>query len=320
MQVSEWHNRSAKVGGIRRDCLREQGGPGARQLPRVSTSLASLSRLSSPSLPNHLFLTIYARLFFPFDVRSPLSPLFSPSRSFSTIVLSIYICLSCFLVRDLLFVTPRDFAGLTSQYIRTHKTSSLYARLYEYTRLTDSSWTPLFYWFILALGISVALSLPRSTDHDRSKRVAASPAENRGSANRSIHGWLAARRRVASRRHREGPVQPRSLRLSMTGKHDFRLANEYTSAIHRPIFFLILFLRIDGFQSVNVTIVASPDKFLIVLEQRLRGIFISSYVVSDEKRTLFACIIYVSRITRFSTITARWRFLTTLFFLFWYYK
>lgn len=90
MQVSEWHNRSAKVGGIRRDCLREQGGPGARQLPRVSTSLASLSRLSSPSLPNHLFLTIYARLFFPFDVRSPLSPLFSPSRSFSTIVLSIY--------------------------------------------------------------------------------------------------------------------------------------------------------------------------------------------------------------------------------------
>lgn len=233
---------------------------------------------------------------------------------------SLYICLSCFLVRDFLFVTPRDFAGLTSQYIRTHKTSSLYARLYEYTRLTDSSWTPLFYWFILALGISVALSLPRSTDHDRSKRVAASPAENRGSANRSIHGWLAARRRVASRRHREGPVQPRSLRLSMTGKHDFRLANEYTSAIHRPIFFLILFLRIDGFQSVNVTIVASPDKFLIVLEQRLRGIFISSYVVSDEKRTLFACIIYVSRITRFSTITARWRFLTTLFFLFWYYK
>lgn len=90
MQVSEWHNRSAKVGGIRRDCLREQGGPGARQLPRVSTSLASLSRLSSPSLPNHLFLTIYARLFFPFAVRSPLSPLFSPSRSFSTIVLSIY--------------------------------------------------------------------------------------------------------------------------------------------------------------------------------------------------------------------------------------
>lgn len=150
---------------------------------------------------------------------------------------SLYICLSCFLVRDFLFVTPRDFAGLTSQYIRTHKTSSLYARLYEYTRLTDSSWTPLFYWFILALGISVALSLPRSTDHDRSKRVAASPAENRGSANRSIHGWLAARRRVASRRHREGPVQPRSLRLSMTGKHDFRLANEYTSAIHRPIFF-----------------------------------------------------------------------------------
>lgn len=109
---------------------------------------------------------------------------------------SLYICLSCFLVRDFLFVTPRDFAGLTSQYIRTHKTSSLYARLYEYTRLTDSSWTPLFYWFILALGISVALSLPRSTDHDRSKRVAASPAENRGSANRSIHGWLASRRVV----------------------------------------------------------------------------------------------------------------------------
>lgn len=43
MQVSEWHNRSAKVGGIRRDCLREQGDPGARQLPRVSTSLARLS-------------------------------------------------------------------------------------------------------------------------------------------------------------------------------------------------------------------------------------------------------------------------------------
>lgn len=237
---------------------------------------------------------------------------------------SLYICLSCFLVRDFLFVAPRDFAGLTSQYIRTHKTSSLYARVYEYTRLTDSSWTPLFYWFILALGISVALSLPRSTDHDRSKRVAASPAENRGSANRSIHGWLAARRRVASRRHREGPVQPRSLRLSMMGKHDFRLANEYTSAIHRPIFF---FFRIFSFVSmdfswyrVNVTIVASPDKFLIVLEQRLGGIFISNYVVSNEEQTLFVCTIYVSRITRFATTTARWRFLTTPFFSFWRYK
>lgn len=201
---------------------------------------------------------------------------------------SLYIRLSCFLVRDFLFVAPRHFAGLTSQYIRTHKTSSLYARVYEYTRLTDSSWTPLFYWFILALGISVALSLPRSTDHDRSKRVAASPAENRGSANRSIHGWLAARRRVASRRHREGPVQPRSLRLSMMGKHDFRLANEYTSAIHRPIFFLQFFpsypMDFSWFR-VNVTIVASSEKFLIVLEQRVRGIFIWNYVVSNEKQT-----------------------------------
>lgn len=67
---------------------------------------------------------------------------------------------------------------------------------------------------------------------------------------------------------------------------------------------------------VNVTIVASSEKFLIVLEQRVRGIFISNYVVSNEKQTLFVCIIYVSRITRFSTTTARWRFLTTPFFLF----
>lgn len=50
MQVSEWHNRSAKVGGIRRDCLREQGDPGARQLPRVSTSLSHSSLV--PSLPS----------------------------------------------------------------------------------------------------------------------------------------------------------------------------------------------------------------------------------------------------------------------------
>lgn len=37
------------MGGIRRDCLREQGDPGARQLPRVSTSLVrSLTRSGSP--------------------------------------------------------------------------------------------------------------------------------------------------------------------------------------------------------------------------------------------------------------------------------
>lgn len=72
MQISEWHNRSAKVGGIRRDCLREQGNPGARQLPRVSTSLARLLALLSSPLVSRLV-----------PPESPLSPPPFPSSLFS---------------------------------------------------------------------------------------------------------------------------------------------------------------------------------------------------------------------------------------------
>ena len=82
MQVSEWHNRSAKVGGIRRDCLREQGDPGARQLPRVSTSLARLSSLLSTLSPSFSSLSLSLSLsFFPTTyLRSLLSlSLFLPS-------------------------------------------------------------------------------------------------------------------------------------------------------------------------------------------------------------------------------------------------
>ena len=73
MQVSEWHNRSAKVGGIRRDCLREQGDPGARQLPRVSTSLARLSSLLSTLSPSFSSLSLSLSFFPTTYLRSLLS-------------------------------------------------------------------------------------------------------------------------------------------------------------------------------------------------------------------------------------------------------
>lgn len=86
MQVSEWHNRSAKVGGIRRDCLREQGDPGARQLPRVSTSLARLSSLLStlsPSFSSLSFSLSLPQSFFPTTYLCSLLSLSLFPRSFS---------------------------------------------------------------------------------------------------------------------------------------------------------------------------------------------------------------------------------------------
>lgn len=91
MQVSEWHNRSAKVGGIRRDCLREQGDPGARQLPRVSTSLARLSSLLSTLSPSLSSLSL-SLSFFPTTYLCSLFSLSLFLRSFSFFLSSAVPC------------------------------------------------------------------------------------------------------------------------------------------------------------------------------------------------------------------------------------
>ena len=144
MQVSEWHNRSAKVGGIRRDCLREQGDPGARQLPRVSTSLARFSSLLSSSLSlslSHSFSNV--------DVCVLLLPRFHrlvPSffLSFSIIVRSVSsvsVVRSSIPSSSLLQEThSRWFASTSHWWIsHTHERTHASSTCTRTPRLTDSS-------------------------------------------------------------------------------------------------------------------------------------------------------------------------------------
>lgn len=139
MQVSEWHNRSAKVGGIRRDCLREQGDPGARQLPRVSTSLARLSSLLSTLSPSLSSLSL-SLSFFPTTYLCSLFSLSLPSlflllsfvRCSVPLSLSLSLSPSRFqVIRKYLFLSPpyavrrassRLFSSLARSFLlRFHK-------------------------------------------------------------------------------------------------------------------------------------------------------------------------------------------------------
>lgn len=135
MQVSEWHNRSAKVGGIRRDCLREQGDPGARQLPRVSTSLARLSSLLSTLSPSFSSLSLSLSPSFqpPTSVVFSLSLSFFP-RSFSFFlsfraVLSLSLCLRLRLV-------SRLYVSISSFH---HRTPSIFSSFFLARSLLPSS-------------------------------------------------------------------------------------------------------------------------------------------------------------------------------------
>lgn len=124
MQVSEWHNRSAKVGGIRRDCLREQGDPGARQLPRVSTSLARLSSLLSTLSPSFSSLSL------------SLSPSFQPPTS---VVFSLSLFLPS-LVLLLSFVPCRSL----SLCLRLRLVSRLYVSISSFHHRTPSIFSSFF--------------------------------------------------------------------------------------------------------------------------------------------------------------------------------